>query len=172
MVDSKHNIKRKKDNRMKKSRIARSMKIMIVLVAIIASLAVPAYAADFDFSYIDWSKSEKTFTVYSDASNKKSYNGQEATVKGTNVECDSATNGWGFRVVYKGTGRNPVDITPSGYRDVTLRTYWLNGNYTIHPQYKSGYGGKGTFHYVAARLDDDSADGEYTFEGAFNSDYT
>lgn len=157
---------------MKKSCVARCLTIMVLLVTIIASLAVPAYAADFPFSYIDWTKSEKTFSVYTAASNKKAINGQEATVKGTSVECDNTTNGWGFRVVYAGTGSNPVDISPSGYTDVTLRTYWLNGNYTIHPQYKSGYGGKGTYHYVAARLDDESADGEYTFRGAFNSDFT
>lgn len=157
---------------MKNSRITSSVTIMVALIAIIASLAIPACAADFPFTYLRWTKSEKTFTVYTGASNKKEYNGQEATIKGTSVECDSKTNGWGFRVVYEGTGSNPVDLTPSGYTDVTRRTFWLNGNYTIHPQYKSGYGGKGTLHTLAARLDDESDDGQYTFSGAFNSDYT
>lgn len=157
---------------MRSSRITRCLSIMALVTIMVASLAIPAYAGDFPFSYIDWTKSEKTFSVYTGESNKKYYNGQEATIKGTSVECDSKTNGWGFRVVYEGTGSNPVDLTPSGYTDVTRRTFWLNGNYTIHPQYKSGYGGKGTFHTLAARLDDESDDGQYTFIGAFNSDYT
>lgn len=157
---------------MRSSRITRCLSIMALVTIMVASLAIPAYAGDFPFSYIGWTKSEKTFSVYTGASNKKDYNGQEATIKGTSVECDSKTNGWGFRVVYEGTGSNPVDLTPSGYTDVTRRTFWLNGNYTIHPQYKSGYGGKGTFHTLAARLDDESDDGQYTFSGAFNSDYT
>lgn len=157
---------------MRSSRITRCLSILALVTIMVASMAIPAYAYDFDFSYLDWTKTERTFTVYTQASNEKFFNGQEATIKGFNVECDPSTNGWGFRVVHKGTGSNPVDITPSGYTDVTLRTFWLNGNYTIHPQYKNGYGGKGTYHYVAARLDDVSASGEYTFEGAFNSDYT
>lgn len=157
---------------MRISRITRCLSIMALVTIMVTSMAIPAHAIDFPFSYVDWTKSEKTFTVYTGAENKKEYNGQEATVKGTSVECDSDTNGWGFRVVCEGNGSNPVDIDPSGYMDVTLRTFWLNGNYTIHPQYKSGYGGKGTYHKVAARLDDASASGEYTFKGAFNSDYT
>ncbi len=157
---------------MRSSRITRCLSSMALLTAMVASMAIPACAKDFPFTYIKWEKTERTFSVYTGASNTKEYNGQEATIKGTSVECDSTTNGWGFRVVYKGNGSNPVDITPSGYTDVTKRTFWLNGNYTIHPEYKSGYGGKGTDHTLAARLDDDSAIGKYTFEGAFNSDFT
>lgn len=157
---------------MRNARITRCLTIIALVAIMVASMALPAYAADFPFSYVNWTKSERTFTVYTGATNKKFYNGQEATIKGTSVECDGSTNGWGFRVVYEGTGSNPVDITPSGYVDVTKRTFWLNGNYTIHPQYKDGYGGKNTFHTLAARLDDESASGEYTFVGAFNSDST
>lgn len=147
--------------------------IMLALVAVmVTSLALPAFAADIDFSYVNWEKSDTEFSVYTEKSNLKTINSQEATVKGTQVEYDSNTNGWGFRVVYKGSGSNPVLIKESGYVDVTKRTFWLNGNYTIHPQYRDGYGGKGTPHYVAARLDNDSADGQYTFVGLFNSDYT
>lgn len=160
---------------MRKPRIVSRLTIITLLVAIITSMAIPTCAKDFPFSYIKWVKTQKNFTVYTGDSNEKEYNGQEATVKGTSVEYDTRTNGWGFRVVVEGKGSNPVTILPSNgteYTDVTKRTYWLNGNYTIHPQYKDGYGGNGIEHYVAARLDDDSATGSYSFYGAFNSDYT
>ena len=157
---------------MRRLRFTKCLIMLALVVVMVTALTLPAFAADFGFSYIDWEKTDTTFTVYTGASNLKTVNSQEATVKGTSVDYDSNTNGWGFRVVYKGSASNPVSITPSGYVDVTKRTFWINGNYTIHTQYRDGYGGKGTSHYVAARLDNDSADGQYTFEGKFNSDYT
>lgn len=162
---------------MRSSRVARCLTIMTLVTIMVASMVIPAYAADFRFSYVSWEKSGTDFSVYTKASNKKSYNFQEATVKGTEVEYDQSTNGWGFRVAYKGdSSGNTVTLVDKdkgeSYADVTKRTYWLNGNYTIHPEYRSGYGGKETYHFVAARLDDASATGKYTFRGYFNSDYT
>lgn len=166
-------IHKRKDGYMYNTRFTRCLTMLVLVVAMLVSMAIPAYAADFKFSYIDWDKTEKDFSVYQGASNRKAINGQEATVKGTSVECDPNTNGWGFRVVYRGDGsNNPVSIKPDGFADVTKRTFWLNGNYTIHPQYRDNYGGKDTEHYVAARLDDESRDGKYNFTGYFNSDYT
>lgn len=162
---------------MQNARFTRCLIMLVLVAAMVASLAIPAFAADVYVSYIDWTKTSKDFTVYKGAKNLKMINSQEATIKGNSIDYDTSTNGWGFRVVYKGDdSNNTVTIVDPDeketFTDVALRTYWLNGNYTIHPQYRSGYGGKGTYHYVAARLDDDSADGQYSFTGYFNSDYT
>lgn len=162
-----------------KSRAFRRLTMLTLAVFMVVAMAIPAYAADFKFTYVDMYVTGTDFTVYEANSNKKVVPKQEATVKGTDVNCAPGTNGWGFRLLCKGSSSsNPWTLinkdgeTLTDYKDVTARTFWLNGNYTIHPQYKSGYSGEKIDHYIAGRLDDVTTGCPYNFTGYFNSDYT
>lgn len=143
---------------------------MLFLVAVmVISLTVPAFAANESYSFDLEGDGEKTFNIYTDASNKKTIDSDPATVStNSNTEIPYRTS-VAFKMYYKAKSSDSDSKDPD-YTQAT-NAAWVSGYYTVHPTYLTGKAVKGRSYYVGCRLDD-SVQGEYHVEGKFNADYT
>lgn len=128
---------------------------VLLVVAIVACMAVPAFASDQYYTF-KMSNTGSTAYVYTSTSNTKWYANQNATIK-----CGySDAPGWGYRLC----------LVNSSYVESTY-PLWYTSASTDHPAYYSGMGAANVTYYMCGRIDNDYY-GTYLTYGYFNSDYT
>lgn len=159
---------------MQKTRFMRCLSMLVLVIAMAISTAIPAFAADQDYNFSLIGDQTRSFHVYPYTSNTKVYATDPGTVKISSIGVPSGT-GWAFKLYYRGHSYDSdalQDVYGNYYIDAT-QAAWARGAYTVHPSFLYGMAHKGWTYYVGGRLDDTVNDGlTYEASGTFNSDYT
>lgn len=128
-------------------------------IALIMSLAIPAFAANEPFYFRLSGEQTKRMHAYLNAYNIKEYVENHGTIKTTYNEAP----GYGYLL------RLGTRIGTSSELLYATKSYWYHGAMLLYPAYEPGRAIKHEKYYIEGRVDNDYPQ-TYLVEGVFNAD--